>query len=424
MWSRTRILSRRLLPALLAVAAALAGTLPGETAALPASTTQVLALGQNPVALAVDRRDGLVCVVVQGPQDVFGRYSGNGLVRIVALSSGRIVHSATVGAEPVAAAVDERSGHVFIANYADRSVSVLDLRHGWAMHTVTVGVAPRSLAVDERRGRVLVVDDGLVNSMGTRIGNPSVSVLNAASGKLLHIVAASFGSYPTIGGIDERAGHAFVLDTSGVVTMLDTASGKTLGSAAVGALYNIAVAGPNSLMAVDSAAGHAFIANSVSSGLTMLDTRTDKVLRAIALRAPVSTLAADGRGHVVALDTHNTVSVLDGRSGRITHTVAALPASGRGGAVSALTMVVDGQGRRAFVVTAETGASGRQRYSVYGVNLAGGRGSDLRRVSIPGDSIGGAAWATDGRLLVMSTRVQAPATQVSLLGAGWLSIIS
>lgn len=87
-------------------------------------------------------------------------------------------------------------------------------------------------------------------------------------------------------------------------------------------------------------------------------------------------------------------------------------------------MVVDGQGRRAFVVTAETDASGRQRYSVYGVDLAGGRGSDLHGVSIPGDIIDGVARASDGRLLAVSTRAHSPATATSLLGAGWLSIIS
>lgn len=278
MCSHTCALSRRLLPALLALAAALAAV-PGSGATVSSSPGPgtALALGQNPVALAVDRRDRLACVVVHGPQDIFGRYSGNGLVRIIALPRGRIVHSATVGAEPVAVVVDERSGHVFIAN-------------------------------------------------------------------------------------------------------------------------------------------------SVSSGLIVLDTRTDKVAQAIALRAPVTTLTSDGRGHVVALDTRNTISVLDGRSGRVIRTVAALSAGGSAGSGSALALAIGGQGRRAFVVA---DAAGRQRHRVYGIDLSGASSTALYRASIPGDAIDGVAWdAGSRRLLVVSARAQAPATATSLLGAGWLSLIS
>src|SRR5690242_5143031 len=55
-----------------------------------------------------------------------------------------------VGSSPGYVAVDTRTGHAFVTNYLDDSVSVFDTRRGIAVGTVRVGHAPSAVAVDAR----------------------------------------------------------------------------------------------------------------------------------------------------------------------------------------------------------------------------------------------------------------------------------
>src|SRR5438067_4004534 len=105
-----------------------------------------------------------------------------------------VVRTVAVGLGPSAVAVAEDSGRVFVANYNDGSVSVLDARSGDFLRTVPVGTAPDALAVDERTGRVFVAN----------LSDDSVSVLDAHSGDLLRTTAVGQG--PTALAVDERAG--------------------------------------------------------------------------------------------------------------------------------------------------------------------------------------------------------------------------
>src|SRR5262249_21297381 len=94
-----------------------------------------------------------------------------------------VLRSVGVGQGPSALAVGADSGHVFVANYADGSVSVLDARSGELLRTVPVGTFPDAVAVAERTGRVFVAN----------MGDASVSVLDAHSGTLLRTTAVGQG---------------------------------------------------------------------------------------------------------------------------------------------------------------------------------------------------------------------------------------
>jgi len=69
--------------------------------------------------------------------------------------------------------VDERTGHVFVVNMGDGTVSVLDAVTGRLRGTIRVGAQPIALAVDGQRSRVFVVNEGISNLPG------SVTVLDA-----------------------------------------------------------------------------------------------------------------------------------------------------------------------------------------------------------------------------------------------------
>jgi len=119
-----------------------------------------------------------------------------------------------VGSFPVALAVAERQGHVFVLNQDPRetslgSVSMLDSRTGRVLGVVPVGRGARTLAVDERTGRVFVLNAGPTASgaLGPN-GAASVSVLDAATGRVLRTTAVGRGAQALI--IDDRRGRVLV----------------------------------------------------------------------------------------------------------------------------------------------------------------------------------------------------------------------
>jgi len=119
-----------------------------------------------------------------------------------------------VGSFPVALTVTERQGHVFGLNQDPRetslgSVSMLDSRTGRVLSTAPVGCGARTLTVDEQTGRVFVLNAGPTASgaLGSN-GAASVSVLDAATGRVLRTTAVGRGAQALI--IDDRRGRVLV----------------------------------------------------------------------------------------------------------------------------------------------------------------------------------------------------------------------
>src|SRR5581483_3366077 len=71
-----------------------------------------------------------------------------------------VVRTVSVGVGPSAIALDDRTGLVFVANYNDSTVSVLDA-DGRLLHTAPAGGTPLAAAVDARDGCVVVVSSTL-----------------------------------------------------------------------------------------------------------------------------------------------------------------------------------------------------------------------------------------------------------------------
>jgi len=149
--------------------------------------------------------------------------SYNGLQRLPALPS-PVLHTVSVGRDPVALAVDERAGRVFVLGSAG-SVTTLDATTGVVMRSVAVGRGAQSVVADEVTGRAFVTDPGRVFMLDVRTG----AVLRAIS---------VGGSGPTGGlAVDARHGEVFVAVRGvnhgpagvgpGSVAVLDAATGRT-----------------------------------------------------------------------------------------------------------------------------------------------------------------------------------------------------
>src|SRR5579864_1495725 len=65
-----------------------------------------------------------------------------------------------VGAGASALAVDAQVGHAFVANTAERTVTMFDTASGAVLRTLTVGQSPAAVVVDAHTRRAFVLDHG------------------------------------------------------------------------------------------------------------------------------------------------------------------------------------------------------------------------------------------------------------------------
>ncbi len=130
--------------------------------------------------------------------------------------SGRIIHTVPVR-DPGGMVIDTRHGRAFVT--LGNGVGVLDARSGVLSRTVAIGAHPSVAAIDERSGHVFVVDRGTMDANGNLTGPGSIGVLDARSGAVLR--AITVGVYPGPMAVDERTEHIFVVNDGGPVRVSD-----------------------------------------------------------------------------------------------------------------------------------------------------------------------------------------------------------
>lgn len=327
----------------LALGLSLIGGSPGGVASAASISATRLGKGiVDPHPIAIDGRLHRIFAV-----------DGNNGARAVNIrdaATGRFLHTSSVGATPIAVAVDERSNRVFVAMWGAQGVegpggvSVLDARTGQLIRTVAVGANPRAMAIDERANRVFILNGG---DLPTHTEG-SVTMLDATSGQVLRTLAR--GSYPERSVIDARQGRVFIGNAGGgelaqgTVSVRDTASGRLL-QTLPGGSYPWA-------LALDARTDHLFITASslLNAGsrarLWMRDAGTGALLRTVNLGvdAIVDGIAVDGRtGRVVVTTNDNArltgrLHLIDAASGLVVRSAAVGP-------LPALLAVADRTGR-------------------------------------------------------------------------------
>jgi len=277
--------------------------------------------------MAVDAPLGRIFVVSR-PLDATGAPSGSGAVSVRDAVRGGVVCTFRVGVNPTSIAVDARAHRVFVLNsgrltqdymhFPAGSVSVLDARdprclsgqgadHPWpALHTVAVGYHPYAVTIDERSGHAFVIN-----------GN-ALRVLDATSGVLLHTATVPRTSPPLDAmAVDTRRGQV-------VVTGYEP-SGFHLFAAGSGQLTRTVRVGAHvSPVAVDSQTGRIFVADQSNepSAVSVLDAVSGRVVgMTTAGRFPVKVVVDEMTGRAFVLNGFdNSVTVLDARTGTLLRT--------------------------------------------------------------------------------------------------------
>lgn len=286
--------------------------------AMPGDLVTTARVAPSPTALAVAPTSGLVFVVTNSRA-----FNGHDGVDVLDAASGQLLRTIPVGRDAAAIVVDEHAGHVFVANRTDGTVSMLDAASGRVLRTITVGAAPAALALDQHDGLIVVLDEGRQYD-GYPVGPSSLSLVQARSGRVVRTVGLGYRASAV--ALDAGSGHIFVADRSDdTVTMLSARTGAVLRTTAVG---RDPVA-----MAVDARIGRLFTSNDGDRTVSVLDTHSGSLVASVSLGAAPTALAVDEQAkRVYALTGQDTmasplhhhagaVAVLDGRSGRLLHTV-------------------------------------------------------------------------------------------------------
>jgi outer membrane protein assembly factor BamB len=171
--------------------------------------TATATIGPNPALVAVDAQTGHVFITNPTLPADAGPGSpteagAEGNVTMVSGTTGAVLAQATVGSSPGLPVIDARADRVFVPNLTGSGgVSLLDTRTGRLLRTLTHLGVPLAVAVDEPRGHVFVLNQGSgPNAPG------SVAMLDAVTGSTL--ISTTVGLNPITLVADSALGRVFV----------------------------------------------------------------------------------------------------------------------------------------------------------------------------------------------------------------------
>lgn len=335
--------------AVAALAVRPAGTAVGDEA--PVTVVGTIGVGGDPAGIAVDPVAGLVYVTNRARDSV----------SIVDEHTLRVVATVPVGHAPAGVAADPSTHRAFVANAQDHTLSVVDgVRHR-VVATWPVGYLPGAVAVDPSMRRVYVADEGTDPRCAGGCDD-IIRALDVRTGQVLAVTDGDLNGWVSAMAVD-AATHAIAVSVSGkyqgdalvalLSPALDTLAGnrpgywvsgvavdpqtgrlyagmlmRTLlaldplpGPAAAFRVARIAIGvGPHQV-AVDPSTGTVYVANASGHTVSVVDGRTDRVTATVPVGAPsVAYFSTDNSGPgAIAVDpTTHRIFVADRGGDRVT----------------------------------------------------------------------------------------------------------
>jgi len=172
---------------------------------------------------------------------------------------GQLLTNIQVGAGPCSVTVSESTGKAYVANASSNDISVIDCYSNTVVNVTPIGGSPKDVAIDRSTGLLYVC----------LYDRDAITVLDASGGTIVNSIPLTGGAIRPQGiEIDQSAGNIFVAcyDNSmftGIIQVIDRVTGTTMAS--------VAIPGLISDMASDDATGRLFIGG--TAGLNVLDTR-------------------------------------------------------------------------------------------------------------------------------------------------------
>jgi len=145
-------------------------------------------------------------------------------VSIVNAKTSALISKVTVGENPDAILFEPKHAEVYAFNGGSRTASVIDAKTGTVTTTIPLAGKPEFAAVDPAAGRVFVnIED-----------KNEISVIDSAKHEVIAHWPVAPGESPSGLAIDVKNHHLFAGCENKLMLMIDSVSGKVLGSSPIG----------------------------------------------------------------------------------------------------------------------------------------------------------------------------------------------
>lgn len=143
---------------------------------------------------------------------------------VVDLKTLATIQKIDVGENPDAVAYDQKRGEVYVFNHSGNSVTVIDAKTAKVLTTIGLSGSPEFPAVDTEAGRIYInLED-----------KSEVAVIDANKHEVVARWPLAPGEEPTGIALDARNHRLFATCHDKMMEMLDTESGKVVGSVPIG----------------------------------------------------------------------------------------------------------------------------------------------------------------------------------------------
>jgi YVTN family beta-propeller protein len=260
-----------------------------------------------------------------------------------------VVATITVGTGPYGAIYNPITGHVYTADIASSTVSVIDTASNSVLTTIHLpnNYTPRELALDTKRNYIYtanvfsntlsVIDASSNNVIDTiqssgsivdgvtydplndhiyavNAGSGSISVIDGASRTVIDTIA--IGPNPKQGVFDPQNGFTYIPNEgSGTISVIDGASRTVIST-----VSNL----PNPVfLTYDSANGNIYAANHDTQVVSVIDTSTNSVTKTITVGPDPTGVGFDADNGIIYVGNQgsNYVSLIDGSSNQVIGTI-------------------------------------------------------------------------------------------------------
>jgi YVTN family beta-propeller protein len=144
---------------------------------------------------------------------------------VVDLTTLKTVSKVDTGQSPDAIVYEPRRGEVYVFNHKGNSATVIDAKQAKVVATISLGGSPEFAAVDEKAGRIYCnIED-----------KSEVAVIDASKHEVIADWSLAPGEGPSGIALDSAHHRLFSGCHNKMMVMLDTESGKVVGSVPIGA---------------------------------------------------------------------------------------------------------------------------------------------------------------------------------------------
>ena len=230
-----------------------------------------------------------------------------------------VIATISVGDSPNAIAFDSENNRMYVTNYNDDTVSVINTANNSVIATVTIGNTPNDIAFDSENNRMYYSLGNWLADVTKRIrfidtADHSVSANIATAEPIAHGIA-----------FDSKNDRMYVVNWNGVECCTpDNSSVSVINTATNRLIANIPVGDKSFEIAFDSANDRMYVTNSVDNTVSVISTANNSVIATVSVGDRPNPIAFDSANNrmYVGNQVDETVSVINTATNGVIATIS------------------------------------------------------------------------------------------------------